>query len=343
VQPADARDRRIEQLEAALAERDALIDKLMARVEALEAKVASLSRDSTNSSKPPSADPPGTTRPASKSTGKKRGGQPGHQGHQRQLLPPEQVNRTVDVLPDVCDGCGARLHGRDHDPLRHQVVDIPPLKPDVTEFRLHALDCACGAVTRAQLPAGVPHGAFGPRLSAMLSVCTAKYRLSKRAVRELLADFLGVDLSLGSVSNVEEQVSDALDAPVAEAAQHVQRSTEVNADETSWREDKKKGWRDGYLLAAGAGDLRLRLKRGECVHGHLLGCRCHATSRRSGHDGVGRSFTSDQEVRNGTQPDGAGLPDGGPRRVRSIYAPLPPPSISPPPRSALFAPSRYSQ
>jgi transposase len=242
VQPADPRDRRIEQLEAALAERDALIDKLMARMEALEAKVASLSRDSTNSSKPPSGDPPSTTRPASKSTGKKRGGQPGHQGHQRQLLPSEQVNRTVDVLPDVCDCCGARLHGRDHDPLRHQVIDIPPLKPDVTEFRLHALGCACGAVTRAQLPAGVPHGAFGPRLSAMLSVCTAKYRLSKRAVRELLADFLGVELSLGSVSNVEQQVSSALDAPVAEAAECVQHSIEVNADETSWREDKKKAW-----------------------------------------------------------------------------------------------------
>jgi transposase len=238
----DPRDVRIAELEAMVSTLTRKLEAALARVGELEAQVASLSRNSTNSSKPPSTDPPGVARDPHKGSAKKRGGQPGHQGHQRRLLPPEKISRTVDVLPDKCDGCDARLHGRDKDPLRHQVVEIPPISPDVTEYRLHALTCGCGVTTRARLPGGVPRGAFGPRLSAMISICTAKYHLSKRAVRELLADFLGVELSLGSVANVEQQVSAALESCFNEARQHVQQSETVNADETSWREDKRKAW-----------------------------------------------------------------------------------------------------
>jgi transposase len=239
----DPRDRRIAELETALAERDSVIEKLLARIGALEAQLAVLSRNSTNSSKPPSTDPPSVTRRPAKPSGKKRGGQLGHAGHQRKLLPPEQVTKVVELVPKHCDDCGASLHGRDQEPQRHQVVEIPRIDPDVTEYRCHALGCEhCGATTRAALPPEVPRTCFGPRLSAMLAICTAKYRLSKRAVRELLADFLGVKLSLGSVANVEQHVSAALETPDAEAREHVRHSAAANADETSWRENKIKAW-----------------------------------------------------------------------------------------------------
>jgi transposase len=209
----------------------------------LEAEVAQLKRNSTNSSKPPSSDPPSVARQPQSPTGKKRGGQPGHEGHKRKLLPASKVNVVVPLVPKDCGHCGAGLRGRDADPRRHQVVDIPPITPTVTEYQLHQLACEeCGETTRAELPLGVPLGAFGPRLSATLAICTAKYRLSKRAVRELLRDFFGVDLALGSVANVEQQVSAALEAPVAAAREHVRQAAVVNADETSWAEDKKKAW-----------------------------------------------------------------------------------------------------
>jgi transposase len=245
VQSTDPRDLRIAQLEAALAERDVLIAKLLARIEALETQVASLLRNSTNSSKPPSSDPPGVTRPPYKPSGKKRGGQPGHQGHQRKLLPVDQVDAVVAHVPERCCRCGRSdcLVRCATEPVRSQVVDIPPIKPTVTEHQQFAVTCSdCGATTVAALPPEVPRGAFGPRLSAMLAVCTAKYRLSKRAVREMLSDFLGVELALGSVSNVEKQVSAALERPTEEARTHVRGAPVVHADETSWREDKKKAW-----------------------------------------------------------------------------------------------------
>lgn len=220
-----------------------MVERLVARVAELEAQVVRLSRNSTNSSKPPSSDPPGVDRPTQGRSGKKRGGQPGHEGHKRKRLPPSKVDVVVPVVPKECGHCGAGLHGRDADPHWHQVIEVPPIAPTVTEYQLHALGCdECGGTTRAQLPLGVPVSTFGPRLSAMLAICTAKYRLSKRAVRELLGDFLGVELSLGSVSNVEQQVSAALETPVTEAREHVQRAATVNADETSWRENKTKAW-----------------------------------------------------------------------------------------------------
>ncbi len=221
----------------------ALVEHLTARVAELEAQVARLSRNSTNSSKPPSSDPPSVIRGLKTPTGRRRGGQPGHEGHKRKLLPREKVDFIVPLVPEECDHCGAGLRGIDVAPRRHQVIDIPPIMPMVTEYQLHAVDCdKCGETTQARLPIDVPLSSFGPRLSAMLSICTAKYRLSKRSVRELLRDFLGVELALGSVINVEQQVSAALQSPVAEAREYLRQASAVNADETSWRENKNKAW-----------------------------------------------------------------------------------------------------
>ncbi|OGV61353.1 MAG: hypothetical protein A3K18_07270 [Lentisphaerae bacterium RIFOXYA12_64_32] len=256
MEPADPRDARIAELEAALAasqvQLEAITTKLtrqlemaLTRIGELETKVAQLSRNSTNSSKPPSSDPPSVARAPRAPSGKKRGGQPGHPGHQRKLLPIEQVDNVRPLHPDRCCHCGRSdcLTPTSAPPLRSQFVEIPPIKPMVTELQQHTSVCSnCGVTTLAALPQDVPRGAFGPRLAAMLAVCTAKYRLSKRAVRELLSDFLGVELCLGSVANVEQQVSKALADPVVEAREHIHQSTGVNADETSWREDKKKAW-----------------------------------------------------------------------------------------------------
>ncbi len=126
----DWRDDRIEELErenAALrAENRELrrcIAQLEARVRELEAQLA---RYSGNSSCPPSSDPPGSPPPAlPKRTGRKRGGQPGHEKHARPLVPRERVNRTIAVKPDACRRCGDALEGDDPEPFRHQVCDVP--------------------------------------------------------------------------------------------------------------------------------------------------------------------------------------------------------------------------
>lgn len=256
---------RISQLEPVAA----LVPVLLNRIEELEARLA---QNSSNSSRPPSSDPPGAPPSVTKGpTGRKRGGQPGHKGHKRSLVPAEQVSETTDVLPKECRRCGGRLWGRDPHPYRHQVVEIPRVIAKVDEFRLHNLFCdGCKITTRAVLPAGVPHRPFGPRLQALMAVCAGSYHLSKRMIEELVSDFFGVDISLGSVSNLEQDTSDAIAEPVAAALTHVQAQPVVHADETGWTEAKKKAW----LWAALAGNVAvflIRRGRGRDVAKELLG------------------------------------------------------------------------
>ncbi|HSB71040.1 MAG TPA: hypothetical protein VLT62_17060 [Candidatus Methylomirabilis sp.] len=135
-------------------------------------------------------------------------------------MPVDQVQAVVPVQPLRCGRCGARLHGTDPTPWRHQVTEVPKVAPHTPEYQLHTLVCRCGAPTRAALP---PGGAFGPRLQALVAVCTGLYRLSRRTTAGLLADLFGVEVALGSVSACEQAASRALAAPVAAAHAHIQR------------------------------------------------------------------------------------------------------------------------
>jgi len=123
------------------------------------------------------------------------------------------------------------------------VTELPRVRPHVTEYQVHTLGCPeCGEQTAAALPAGVPGGAFGPRLEATVAVCTGVYHLSRRTTVGLMADLFGVDLALGTVSACEQAVSEAVAAPVAEAHAYVQQQEVVHADETGWRQGRERAW-----------------------------------------------------------------------------------------------------
>src|SRR5215218_4622222 len=137
----------------------ALVQQYEQRLQALQQQVDELrqrlNQNSPNSSRPPSSDPPHVKRrPPKPASGRKRGGQPGHARQQRPLVPPQQVKQTIPVKPTACRKCGQALHGDDSRPRRHQVAEIPPITPEVTEYRLHRLTCpGCGTRTCAPLPA----------------------------------------------------------------------------------------------------------------------------------------------------------------------------------------------
>lgn len=222
---------------------------LIARVQVLEAEVAvlreQLNRNSRNSSRPPSSDGPDVPRkPRQRAkSGRKRGGQPGHKGTTRKLVPVEQVKEVHHIKPGTCSRCRHELVGEDPEPYRHQVTEIPPVVAEVTEYRLHTLTCpGCGAETRAELPAGVPQGAFGPRLQAMVSLLSGRYHLSKRDTVDVMGDFFQADIGLGSVPALEQRTSEAIREPVEEAREYVKTQPVVHMDETGWREANQKSW-----------------------------------------------------------------------------------------------------
>ena len=244
------------------------VKQLRAEVGTLREQVEKTSR---NSSRPPSSDPPSVEKPARRPSGRPRGGQPGHEGHGRSLLPVAQVDEVVAVKPSVCRSCGAELSGDDGHPLRHQVTEIPPVRAYVTEYQLHTLACPhCQMLTEATLPDGVPSGAFGPRVQALTGLLSAGYRLSKRKVQSLLSDGFGVEMSLGSVTQQEQIVSDSLAAPVAAAQAYIQEQEVVNMDETGWSEGKTKAWL-WTAVTTRVTVFVIRLSRGSKVVRELLG------------------------------------------------------------------------
>lgn len=219
----------------------ALVQSFERRIADLEER---LNKNSTNSSKPPSSDPPSVKRrPPTPSTGKKRGGQPGHRRQARPLVPPEQLRRTIDCKPSECRWCHQPLQGDDPEPIRHQVAELPPVQPVVDEYRLHRLTCLrCRTSTCATLPPGVPTGAFGPRLRAILSVLAGGYRLGKRPIRRLAFDLLGLSISVGMICRLEWQSAEELEAPVEELRDHVRTAAVAHIDETSWWQGRDKMW-----------------------------------------------------------------------------------------------------
>ncbi|SEN38499.1 transposase, partial [Stigmatella aurantiaca] len=176
-------------------------------------------------------------------TGRKPGGQKGHKGHSRALVSPERVHERKELKPTECRKCHSALEGEDSRPRRHQVVEVPPLAAHITEYRLHRLKCAqCGVRTRAQLPAGVPSGCFGPNLSALLVFLTGRMRLSKREAREFLVEALAVSVSVGSISAVEARASAALGGVYQQAESFVRTQPWVHMDETGWRQARLRAW-----------------------------------------------------------------------------------------------------
>jgi transposase len=230
-------------------EAQAYIRALENRVAALEATVQQLreqvQQTSRTSSRPPSSDPPQALgkRPRREPTGRRPGGQPGHEGQARALVPVAEVDVVVPVKPERCHHCQHLLQGEDPQPQRHQVTEIPPVKPVVTEYQLHRLVCpACGEETRAEVPSGVPTGGFGPRVQAITALCTGAYHLSKRTTQHALEDMFGVQMGLGTIATLEHATVQAVAEPVAEARAYVQQQPAAYLDETGWREGQQRAW-----------------------------------------------------------------------------------------------------
>jgi len=223
-------DEQIQRLSERVAEQDERIGELERR----------LNRNSRNSSTPPSQDPPGAPeRKWAGPSGRRQGAQPGHPGSGRKLAPIEAVDEVIDHWPQRC-GCGHRFGEAERQPLgepaRHQVSELPVISVRVTEHRLNRLRCPdCGKGKRAERPAEVPAGAFGPRLEAAVATLAVRNRVSRRDTVELVGELFGCALSAGTVDAILERSADALDPTYEDLLAHVRCAPAVNIDETGWR------------------------------------------------------------------------------------------------------------
>ena len=242
------RDRRI----AALLRRVAELEALERRVAELEALVreltARLATNASNSSLPPSANPPQAPKPVVKcATGRKPGAQAGHPARLKQRLPAERIQHTVVFLPKHCTHCQATLPEQptvsDPEPSWHQVAELPAMAAHITEYQGHYRACPdCGTLNHAAIPAEIKAHSVGPRLAATLAYLAGCHHVSKRGLEEITAAVFETPLALGTISHLEEHMSAALAAPHAEALAAVQQARVKHVDETGWKQAGQRRW-----------------------------------------------------------------------------------------------------
>jgi len=190
-------------------------------------------------------DPPWSKRPQKPPTGKKRGGQPGHSGAYRPLQPESAVDHRVICTPTECRHCGTSFgagRSRRRKVRRFQVVELPPIRPEITEYQVEGRSCrCCGRRTWGTLPAGVTR-CVGPRVQAIAALFSGACRLPRRQTQSVLADLFGVRLSLGALSALEGDTAQALAVPYTELAETLPRAPVLGIDETSWKEGGTLHW-----------------------------------------------------------------------------------------------------
>jgi transposase len=337
----------------------AYIEQLHAHIAQLEARLAVLeakrAKDSTNSSKPPSTDHPHAKPPRPRPPSRRpSGGQPGHPRHERALIPVGQCREVVPCVPTACRRCGRPLAGTDPEPLRHQVWELPEVRPVVTEYQRHRLVCRCGCATCGDLPAGVPTGQAGPRLIAFSALLMACFRQSKRRAAAFLGLILQQPASCGWMVALQNRAAEAVQPAYDELARRLPEQAVLHGDESPTKEGRAKAWVwtfvagaftffacrtsrgadvvAGLLGAAFAGVIHCDRARMYWAFGRLQWCWAHlkrdfqalidspcGTSRRLGHDLLRPTkelFALWAKVRDGTMPRDEFRRRMGPIRAR---------------------------
>jgi transposase len=274
----DARDRQAHDIERLKQENDRLREQLAEqarRIADLERQLALRQQNSTTTSKPPSSDGLAgqqRARGRREKSRRKAGGQPGHPGHHRELVPLQRVDAIVDLVPEMCRHCDHRLHARHGvgDPRRHQVTELPAMAAHITEYRCHRRQCpACGTTTLAPLPDSLA-SQFGPQLTALIAYLTVVCRLPRLVVQRLLEGALQIPISGGSTQHAWEEASAAVAAPYRELQDALAHQPVLNGDETGHRTNGAKRWL-WTLVAPTFVFYAIATSRGSAVLQRLLG------------------------------------------------------------------------
>lgn len=198
-----------------------------------------------NSSLPPSTEHPhGKPAPKKKpGTKRKQGGQKGRKRHLRELIPSVDCEDVIPCQPTACRRCGGELQADPSDPLRHQVWELPEIRPIVREYQLFRGHCpCCGITTTAKLPEGVPSGQCGPRLAAFTGLLMGHFRQSKRRTASFLSDLLNIPCSPAWTVKIQNLVSGAAADPYKGLRDHLAEQPQLFVDESPTKENRQKAW-----------------------------------------------------------------------------------------------------
>lgn len=224
---------------------EAVVDLLLsmdARLRTLEGR---LSKNSSNSSKPPSSDiakPKGKKR---KKGSRKIGAQPGHPKHTRPPFPENEINSFHDYRLDACPECdNPNVSFLDLPPRVIQQMELEKTVVAKEEHRAYPVWCErCGKIHYHPFPANVvKEGLFKERLTALVAYMKAVDHASFSTIRKFIRDVLGENVSRGYLRKVVEKASRSLDAPYGELLGRLPLEQALNVDETGHKENGERFW-----------------------------------------------------------------------------------------------------
>lgn len=227
---------------------DATIARLNKRVETLEKKLEKanqkLQKDSSNSSIPPSQDPFRKKKDTSLRTksGKKPGGQPGHKGTHLQMS--DHPDHIEEYRIDTCEYCNMQMEGKEDLLSRRQVIDIPPIKPIITEHRVYQSTCTCcGKLNKGEFPSDVKgHVSYGTGIDHLIVYLNVRQYISYSRIKEFLYQYCSIDLSEGTIENKIKKVTENCLEVYEQLRLQITKQTWAGSDETSIVVDGKKHW-----------------------------------------------------------------------------------------------------
>lgn len=228
------------QLREEIRKRDEIIEMLTKRVEELERK---LSLNSKNSSKPPSTDGPSAKKLRNKrKSARKIGGQKGHKGVSRKMIPENGIHETIQIpLKNPSCECGCKRFTTKKFSKRHQVWEIPEIKPHITEYQLESARCkACRKRIHANLPAGISKKTLGPNAQSWIGLLTGVYRLSRSNAQRFLEEVCGIKRSTGNISDLEKDISNSVKPFQTQAFKALRESSLMHMDETGHKRQGKR-------------------------------------------------------------------------------------------------------
>jgi len=221
---------------------DAEIKALRNRVKILEERLA---KDSHNSSKPPSTDGFKKRVPRSlrKQSNRKSGGQKGHTGYALKMV--ETPEHTIDHHVNQCELCGKSLEKQPSQGTeKRQEFDIPPMKIFVTEHRADIKKCdGCGHVNKGVFPDRIKAAVqYGPRIKSIAAYLMNYQFLPYNRTKEFFRDIFGRGLSEGTLVNINNEISNLLENPVAQIREQISRASLAHFDETGCSLKGKQHW-----------------------------------------------------------------------------------------------------
>jgi transposase len=175
-----------------------------------------------------------------KKSERNQGAQKGHKGHVREV---SQADHIVDVNleSNLCE-CGGKicLSGKPH---IHQNIELPEIKPIVTQYNLQRGRCnLCGKRRKAKLPDNATSDLFGPKVKSTIAALNGFYKNSKRETENILKNLFNLKISLGTISNSEARVSNLLKDAYEDIESELSYSKLLHIDETSHYNKGKLGW-----------------------------------------------------------------------------------------------------